>query len=286
MPELPEVEVCRRELEPTVQGRVISGVVTSKAKNPFLTAARVVRERLTGQRILGIGRRGKYLLFALQDARGAASGTLLVHLGMTGQLVVGTKALGWPGNGGGVPTDPHIHLLLELEGCDSPVLFRDPRQFGKIALLPGDAARHPRLARLGPDALGMEGDALFSAARGRKTTIKAVLLDQTNFAGIGNIYADEALFRSGVRPSRPAHKLTKAEAGRLAYAVRTVLMRAIEVGGSSVSDYLHPDGSSGYFQIEHAVYDRSGEPCRICWGVVKKTVVAQRGTHFCPRCQR
>ena len=163
--------------------------------------------------------------------------------------------------------------------------YRDVRKFGKLLLLePGDST--PRLDRLGPDALEVRGEILFRASRKRAVPVKQLLLDQNLIAGVGNIYADEALFLSGVRPARRAARLTRRECERLAEAVVRVLSRSIETGGSSIRDYVSPDGSDGSYQFERHVYARTGEPCLTCGSAIRKRVVAQRGTHYCPSCQK
>jgi formamidopyrimidine-DNA glycosylase len=163
--------------------------------------------------------------------------------------------------------------------------MRDVRKFGKVILLsPGE--RHPRLELLGEDALSVSGELLFKATRKRRATIKALLLDQSVIAGCGNIYADESLFLAGVRPGRGAGRVTRLECDRIAEALRRVLERSIESGGSTISDYVAPDGQEGAYQDERRVYARDGEPCLECGTEIRKKVVAQRGTHYCPSCQR
>jgi formamidopyrimidine-DNA glycosylase len=165
------------------------------------------------------------------------------------------------------------------------VLFRDVRKFGKVKLL-AKGEREPRLERLGLDALAASGEHLFRRSRGRKLAVKSLLLDQSVLAGVGNIYADEALFLAGVRPTRRALRVTRAECTRIAAALRQVLLRAIETGGASISDFVAPDGSDGGYQDERHVYARDRDGCRRCGGPVRKIVVGQRGTHYCPACQR
>jgi formamidopyrimidine-DNA glycosylase len=181
--------------------------------------------------------------------------------------------------------DRHTHLRLEFADRGPGVLFRDVRKFGKVQLLaPGE--RSERLEKLGTDALVITGAALFAATRGRKAAIKTLLLDQAIVAGTGNIYADEALFLAGVRPRRPAARVTSAEYERIAEAVRSVMLRSIETGGSSISDYVAPDGSDGAYQDERRVYAREGEACQRCGGRIRRTLLGQRSAHWCPGCQR
>jgi len=180
--------------------------------------------------------------------------------------------------------DAHTHLRFCFEDGGPEVLFRDVRKFGKVMLTaPGE--ENPRLDRLGRDALLASGEQLFAATRKRKTAIKAVLLDQSVLAGCGNIYADESLFHAGVRPGRRAARVTRRECEAIARELRRVLERSIATGGSSISDYVAPDGSDGQFQDERRVYARTGEPCLACGAAIRRKLVAQRGTHYCPQCQ-
>jgi len=268
VPELPEVETCRRGLEAAMVGHRIVSVEVSKPNAIFLTKPAELRRRLEGQSISRIDRRGKYLMLRFAES------SLLVHLGMTGTM------------GAAGPTrSAHQHLRLSLDN-GSIIAFRDPRTFGRLQWYAGDDELVPRISRLGPDALTIEAARLFDHSRGRRSCIKAMLLDQSVYAGLGNIYCDETLFRSHVRPQRKAGKVTRAECERLAINAKAVLQRAIELGGSSISDFVAADGASGYFQIEHQVYGRAGEPCLACATPIRKAVVAQRGTHWCPKCQK
>jgi formamidopyrimidine-DNA glycosylase len=180
--------------------------------------------------------------------------------------------------------DEHVHLVLRFSDRGASVVFRDVRKFGKCALVAA-GKRHPRLARIGKDALTIDGRTLYDETRRRTVPVKSVLLDQSVLAGVGNIYADEALFRAGMRPTRRATRLSRDDCERLAACVRAVLERAIELGGSSISDYLHPDGSDGGFQHERQVYGRGGEPCHRCKTPITRIVIGQRSTHYCPSCQ-
>jgi formamidopyrimidine-DNA glycosylase len=291
MPELPEVEVTRRALAPGLTGRVIARVSVRAAPPLFLSPPARLRRRLPGRRVETLQRRGKYLLLGLDDGA-----TLLVHLGMTGQLLLG----GAPAHpflrrtGAGTVSareavtfepDRHTHLVLVFADGPPDLCYRDVRRFGRIALLgPGETS--PRLERLGPDALGLDGPTLRARLRGRRAPIKALLLDQHVVAGVGNIYADEALFRARIRPLTPAGRLSAARCARLAEALTGVLERAIETGGSSIRDYRHPDGGAGAYQDERLVYGREGEPCRACGRPIRRIVLAGRACHHCPRCQR
>jgi formamidopyrimidine-DNA glycosylase len=291
VPELPEVEVTRRRIEPLLVGRTISAVHATANSYFFLTPPRRLRRRLVGLRVSGLSRHGKYLLAELGD-----DSRLLLHLGMTGQLFSGAAvsvrllsataraALG-PEEQPSFEPDVHTHLRLCFEDRGPDVFFRDVRKFGKVLLLePG--ASDPRLDKLGPDALQADGEHLFAASRGRKLAVKGLLLSQEVLAGVGNIYADEALFAAGVRPRRRASRVTRREYALLAREIRRILLRSIETGGSSISDYISPDGSDGAYQDERQVYAREGDACYSCGTEIRKTTVAQRGTHYCPRCQR
>ena len=291
MPELPEVEVTRRRIEPLLVGRRIAKVRTSRPSYFFLTPpARLARE-LEGAAVRALERRGKYLLAQLDDGR-----RLLLHLGMTGQLFgemassprllsASRRGALAPEEQRGFKPDRHTHLRLEFDDGGPAVFFRDVRKFGKVRLL-GPGESDARLDKLGVDALAATGASLFSATRKRTIPIKSLLLDQSAIAGVGNIYADEALFRAKIRPRRPAGRITRREADAIAAALKRVLLRSIETGGSSISDYVLPDGSDGAYQDERQVYARAGEPCPVCGTPIKRISIAGRSTHFCPHCQR
>ena len=290
MPELPEVEVTRRRIGPLLVGRRIREVRTTRDSPVFLTRPARLRVRLRGRSVAALGRRGKYLVAEFDDGA-----RLVVHLGMTGQLfssaATSPRLLSATRRASLAPEaqrdfepDVHTHLQLRFDDGGPEVFLRDVRKFGKLLLLEHGES-HPRLARLGLDALETTGDALFAATRGRTASIKALLLDQALISGVGNIYADEALFRAGVRPARRAGRVTRRECERLAEAIRAVLERSIETGGSSIRDYFAPDGSDGFYQDERCVYARGGEPCRCCGRAIRRCTVAQRGTHYCPKCQ-
>lgn len=264
MPELPEVETVRRTIAPRVEGRRIVSAEfrclrVLRGGDPDAMAA-----RLQGRRILKIGRRGKFLLFEIEGGL-----ILLVHLGMTGKLLAG----GEPG--------PHTHAVLTLDR--GVLLYDDSRQFGCLEL---HEAVPARVARLGPEPLETDFATFAAALRARRTRMKALLLDQRFLRGLGNIYADEALFRAGIHPLAAASRLSPKRARRLYDAIVEVLTEAIAAGGSSISDYVDADGRKGFFQFSHRVYQRTGQPCVKCGAAIRRTLVAQRGTHYCPRCQR
>jgi formamidopyrimidine-DNA glycosylase len=290
MPELPEVEITRRCLEPWLVDRKIERVQTTRPSYLFITPPRLLQKRLCGRTPRALERRGKYLIARLDD-----ESSLVLHLGMTGQLFVsgvssvrllsaGARSALSPEQQLAFRPDAHTHLRLTFADGGREVMLRDVRKFGKLLwLAPGTT--HERLERQGPDALEADGEHLFRVTRGRRVAIKSLLLDQAVLAGVGNIYADEALYLAGVRPTRRAARVTRREADALADAVRHVLGRSIETGGSSISDFVAPDGRDGAYQDERHVYARTGEACTACQTPIKRIVVGARGTHYCPRCQ-
>jgi formamidopyrimidine-DNA glycosylase len=293
MPELPEVETIRRSLLRHLPGRRVEGVTFGDPK-----ILKVPREhlaaRITGSRFQDIGRRGKYLLFELDHD------CLVIHLGMSGQLTLrDPRVQDSPGflrhpvtqlqQARQHTPDRHTHLQLFLD--DSRVLcLRDPRKFGKVLLLAPseDALKEFFEPRLGLEPLAGEYrlEAFLQRLGQRKTPIKALLLNQKVVAGIGNIYADEALFEAGIHPRRRVHGLRRSEKVRLFHAVRTVLQKAVHFGGTTLRDYVDSDGREGGFQEVLQVYGRAGEPCRRCGTPVVKEFLVQRGTHYCPTCQK
>ena len=291
MPELPEVEVTRRQIEPWLLGRRLARVETTAPSYFFLTPPARLRRMLPGRSAVRLERRGKYLIAELDDGS-----RLLLHLGMTGQLftagAASVRLLSAAARAALAPEaqprftpDAHTHLRLYFVDEGPAVLFRDVRKFGKVQLLaPGEDSE--RLRRLGTDALALSGEDLFAATRARRVAIKSLLLDQSVVAGTGNIYADEALFLAGVRPRRPARRVSCAECEAIAAAMRRVMLRSIETGGSSISDYVSPAGADGGYQDERRVYARSGEPCPTCGTPIRRIVLGQRSAHYCPRCQR
>ena len=291
MPELPEVEVTRRRIRHLLVGRTIAAVHTTRPSYFFLTPPARLRRGLVGRRVESLERHGKYLVGLLDDGK-----RLLVHLGMTGQLFAeharsprllsaSARSTLTPEQQADFSPDKHTHLQLEFTDGGPRVLMRDVRKFGKVLLIAA-GAREPRLEKLGVDALAASGDDLFRGTRKRKVAIKTLLLSQSVVAGVGNIYADEALFHAGIRPTRRAGRLARRDCERLIDGLRRVLERSIETGGSSIRDFVAPDGSDGGYQDERRVYGLAGEPCLECGAPIRRIVLAQRGTHFCPRCQR
>ena len=291
MPELPEVEVTRRAIEKTLVGRRIARVKTTAPSYFFLTPPARLRRALTERSVVELTRHGKYLVALLDDGA-----RLLLHLGMTGQLfTAGARSVRLlsaerrstldPARQTAFRPDAHTHLELEFADGPPGLYFRDIRKFGKVRLLaPGQS--DPRLEKLGVDALVATGETLYAAARRRTVPIKSLLLEQSVIAGIGNIYADEALFLARVRPTRASRRVTREESEALVRAARRVLERAILKGGSSIDDFVRPDGSDGQYQTERKVYAREGEPCPRCRTAILRIVIGQRSAHYCPSCQR
>ena len=295
MPELPEVETVRRGLQPVLEGARLTRV---EARRPDLRFPFPERfsERLTGRTITALGRRAKYLTMHVQDGP-----VLICHLGMSGSFRIET------GDDGETPgvfhherskSTAHDHVVFDVVGADggrSRVIFNDPRRFGFMLFAEGSPETHPMLAGLGVEPTGntLDGALLASLLQGRGSPLKAALLDQKLIAGLGNIYVSEALWRAGLSPLREAGTIAKPgkkarqQSERLAEAIRSVISDAIAAGGSSLRDYMHTDGSLGYFQHSFAVYDREGEPCPKpgCGGHIERVVQSGRSTFYCRTCQ-
>jgi formamidopyrimidine-DNA glycosylase len=290
MPELPEVETIARGVDARVRGERIVEAWFGGHREPFKTPPAKQARGLEGRVILGVHRTGKHIVCDLSSL-GPADGSLpnqseaepnalepsaqwIVHLGMTGRLLVTTP------DG---PVANHTHARLRLKS-GREIRFVDPRRFGRLEFR--DLGRTAGFQGVGKEPLTIGAEEFAGLFRGRKLAIKAALLNQTLLTGVGNIYADESLFRAGIRPRRRAGRLTKVELERLRLDLCTVLEHAIRLGGSSVSDYVDADGVRGFFQLEHCVYMRTGLPCRRCETPIQRIVVAGRGTHYCPKCQR
>jgi len=269
MPELPEVETVANGVDARVRGQRIERVWTSGKPQTFKSSEAEIAETLTGAKIDRVKRVGKTIVMDLGRKSGPAQ--FLVHLGMTGRLLVSQAS---------VPLPPHTHAVLSL-GDGREVRFVDPRRFGRLSVVT-EAGGYAGPGAEPTTILVQDFSKLF---KGRKLAIKAALLNQSIVHGVGNIYADESLFRAGIRPRKQAGRLTKAELARLHAALQQVLAHAIELGGSSVSDYVDADGVRGFFQLEHKVYGRSGEICRDCGTALKKIIVGGRTTVYCPTCQ-
>lgn len=271
MPELPEVETTRRGLAVHLVGQRIADVVVRDRRLRW-PVPKGLRARLVGATIQSIARRGKYLLFD------CGRGHLLAHLGMSGSLRMVPA---------GTPADKHDHFDLLLENAWA-MRLTDPRRFGAILWLGKNPERHPLLAQLGIEPLGDEltGEWLFTSTRKAKVAIKLWLMDSHRITGIGNIYANEALFRAGVRPTRRAGTVTRKQCELLAPAIRHTLCQAIEAGGSTLRNFVGSDGNPGYFQHQYMVYGRAGEPCRVCGTPIRTVRQVNRATYYCPVCQR
>ncbi len=270
MPELPEVETTRRGLAPHVEGRVITAVVLRRPDLRWPIPPEVAAQ-LPGQRVLGVRRRAKYLLLD------TAPGSALLHLGMSGMLRV------LPVD---TPVETHDHVDLALDS-GRVLRFTDPRRFGCLLWQP-TGVTHGLLQHLGPEPLtdAFDAEYLFQRSRGRKAPIKAFLMDQAVVVGVGNIYAAESLFRAGIAPGRAAGSVSRERYGRLVAAVKTILAHAITRGGTTLRDFLNPDGAPGYFEQELWVYGREGEACRTCGRAIRDGRMGNRATAWCPGCQR
>jgi len=293
MPELPEVETIVRGLAKRVTGDVINSVWIGTKPEPLKSSAKEIARALDGSRIAGVGRVGKHIVFDLERVTDGARTALpakksskmkaaaksvgpadakaqwIVHLGMTGRVVVSDPA---------EKLAKHTHLVASLRS-GRELRFVDPRRLGRLSVAQGfePGGREPLEIPL------LDFIALF---RGRKTPIKSALLNQKLLRGVGNIYADESLFRAGIRPKRKTSSLSKDELARLHPAVQEVLREAIALGGSTVSDYVDSDGEEGFFQLQHRVYGREGEPCLVCKTPIKRVVIGGRSSHYCPKCQK
>jgi formamidopyrimidine-DNA glycosylase len=293
MPELPEVETVANGVHARVHGRRIVSVWTSGKPQTFKSPEAEIADALSGATIENVRRVGKTIVMTVvrPGAKKQSSQIeFLIHLGMTGRLLVSQAE---------VPLPPHTHAVLALSD-GREVRFVDPRRFGRLSIhhSGGSGSRDRKREAAGEDqaARGYTGpgrepltislEDFVALFRGRKTPIKAALLNQSLLHGVGNIYADESLFRAGIRPRRQAGRLTRVELGRLRKALVEVLRHAIKLGGSSVSDYVDADGVRGFFQLQHKVYMRTGQPCLVCGTAIKKITIAGRSTHCCPDCQR
>jgi formamidopyrimidine-DNA glycosylase len=287
MPELPEVETIARGLDSRVAGDVIESVWLGSKPEPLKSPAAEIAMALESKRIAGVRRVGKHIVFDLENggrtssakkasvrsktarARTPAPTSWIVHLGMTGRMLVCPPEQ---------EIEKHTHAIAKL-ASGRELRFVDPRRFGRLSVSSGFEAP-------GSEPLEVELARFVKLFRGRKTPIKSALLNQKLLSGVGNIYADESLFRARVRPRRRAASLTRDELDRLYKSVQEVLKEAIALGGSSISDYVDSDGEEGFFQLQHRVYGREGEPCLVCKSPVKRVVIAGRSAHYCPKCQK
>lgn len=271
MPELPEVETTRRGLAPhLIHQRVRTAIVRNASLR--VPIPRRLPELVSGATIQSVDRRGKYLLLGL------GTGTLIMHLGMSGRLwLVDAHA----------PVATHDHFDLVLEN-DTAVRLRDPRRFGLVVWQSGDPLKHPLLAGIGPEPLSPQFDGrwLYDVTRNRSAAIKLVLMDSHVVAGVGNIYASEALFRARINPKLAARRIARARYDVLVIKIRETLEAAIQAGGSTLRDYVGGDGRAGFFQNEHLAYGRAGQPCYTCGVAIRELRQGQRATFYCPNCQR
>ena len=281
MPELPEVETIARGLDKRVAGDRIESVWLGSKPEPLKSPAAEIVRTLEGRRIRQVHRVGKHIVFDLDGTNGSPAkakhtgkgqvtkAQWIVHLGMTGRVVVCEPQVEVP---------RHTHAILQL-ASGRELRFVDPRRFGRLSVTRGFEAP-------GSEPLQVELEKFVELFKGRKTPIKSALLNQRLLSGVGNIYADESLFRAEIRPRRRASSLTREELRQLYVAVKDVLREAIARGGSSISDYVDADGEEGFFQLQHRVYGREGEPCLVCKTPVKRIVLAGRSSHYCPKCQK
>lgn len=271
MPELPEVETARRGIIDHITGHKITDVVIRRANLRWPIPGNL-KQVLMGQSLLSVTRRAKYLLFTFK------TGTLILHLGMSGKLRV--LAANHPAQ-----KHDHVDLCFGKQIC---LRFTDPRRFGALLWTNDDPAMHPLLAHLGPEPLTHAFDAnyLFEISRHRSAATKVFIMDNKIVVGVGNIYATEALFQAGIHPHRPAKLLTLAECNKLVNAIKTVLKHAIRKGGTTLRDFTNSDGAPGYFRIELTAYGRDGEPCTVCATTLELSRLGQRATVYCPQCQK
>jgi formamidopyrimidine-DNA glycosylase len=276
MPELPEVETVANGVHIRIHGQTVRSVWTSNKPQTFKSPPEEIVEVLTGSRIDRVHRVGKTIVVDLTRSgdQGKRPAQFLVHLGMTGRLLVSTPD---------TPLPLHTHAILTLSS-GKELRFVDARRFGRLSVV-ASASPETKYAGPGSEPLTIGLEEFIALFRSRKTPIKAALLNQSLLHGVGNIYADESLFHAGIRPTRHAGRLTRAQLTRLRAALNKVLTEAIQLGGSSVSDYVDADGVAGFFQLHHHVYGRTGQPCRICGTPIKRIVIGGRSTHFCPTCQ-
>ena len=269
MPELPEVETIARGLAKRVAGDVIESVWLGSKPEPLKSPAAEIAATLQSKTISGVRRAGKHIVLDLAGINGTSEAQWIVHLGMTGSLLVCPQEM---------EVAKHTHAVVRL-ASGRELRFVDPRRFGRLSVI--DQFQAP-----GSEPLQISFPDFAELFRGRKTPIKSALLNQKLLSGVGNIYADEALFRARIRPRRRAASLTRHELAELHKSLRRVLKEAIRLGGSSISDYVDANGDEGFFQLKHRVYGREGKPCLVCKSPIKRIVIAGRSSHYCPKCQK
>jgi formamidopyrimidine-DNA glycosylase len=280
MPELPEVETIARGLAKRITGEMVESVWLGQKKEPLKSPAAAIADALEHSRIASIRRMGKHIVFDLERNGGARTASSakrrkgaqwIVHLGMTGRLQICEPQ---------TEIAKHTHAILKLSS-GMELRFVDPRRFGRLSV-----AEATDFDAGGVEPLEAEPDHFVELFRGRNTPIKSALLNQKLLRGVGNIYADESLFRAGIRPRRRVSTIKREQLIQLLACIKEVLKEAIALGGSSISDYVDSDGAEGFFQLQHRVYGREGEPCLICKTPVKRVVIAGRSSHYCPKCQK
>jgi formamidopyrimidine-DNA glycosylase len=282
VPELPEVETIARGLDQRVAGDVVESVWLGEKPEPLKSPAKEIADVLERARIAKVRRVGKHIVFDLErlsrNGRKPSGnrGQWIVHLGMTGRLLIATPE---------VEMAKHTHAVLKL-ASGRELRFVDPRRFGRLTVVRLESRSAAGFAAPGDEPLGSQTERFVTLFRGRKTPIKSALLNQKLLSGVGNIYADESLFRAGIRPRRRTASLTREQLRRLHGTLQEVLREAIELGGSSVNDYVDAEGREGFFQLQHRVYGREGEPCLVCATPIKRVIIAGRSSHYCPRCQK
>ena len=271
MPELPEVETTRRGIAPCVVNKRIRDVVVRQPRLRWPVPGSL-GNALVGRQIQRVGRRAKYLIFYLEN------GCVLLHLGMSGSLRVTDP-------GGATDRHDHVDVIFDDGAC---LRFRDPRRFGSIHWTGADPLQHPLLRDLGPEPLGQDFSAarLYGLSRNRTQAVKTFIMDSRTVVGVGNIYASEALYKSGIHPLRKAGKISLKRYGSLVESTREVLNAALAKGGTTLRDFTGGDGAPGYFKLDLDVYDRAGEPCKNCPASIRQVRQGQRSTYYCPRCQR
>lgn len=272
MPELPEVETIARGLAQRITGDIIESVWLGSKPEPLKSPAQKIVSTLEKKRIAAVRREGKHIVFDLDAAadKSQPKAAWIVHLGMTGRLQI-CSAEDEVAN--------HTHAILQLKS-GRELRFVDPRRFGRLSVVSGE------FHAAGIEPLEINLESFVPLFHGRKTPIKSALLNQKLLRGVGNIYADESLYRAGVRPQRRAASLTRAQLAKLHRALKEVLREAIALGGSSVSDYVDADGEKGFFQLKHRVYGREGKPCLRCKTPIRRIVIAGRSSHYCSKCQK
>lgn len=288
MPELPEVETIAQGLARRVTGDVIESVWLGKKPEPLKSSAHAIAAAVERTRIANVRRVGKHIVFDLEadgpiakrgkkaqsrESQTKATAQWIVHLGMTGRLQVCEPQS---------EIARHTHAIAKL-ASGRELRFIDPRRFGRLSVA---GIGEDAFDAAGTEPLEIDLDRFVALFRGRKTPIKSALLNQKLLRGVGNIYADESLFRAGIRPRRRASSITREQFAKLLVGLKEVLKEAIALGGSSISDYVDADGEAGFFQLQHRVYGREGEPCLVCGTPVKRVVIAGRSSHYCPKCQK